>query len=122
MQPFSQFLGTTLTRFDTIAELELPLKPEFLQQNGFVHGGVISYLADNTLTFAGGIALSARVLTSEYKINYVKPAQGEKLIARGEVVSAGRSQSVCQCRVFVVEDGEERLCAFAVGTIVSIRQ
>lgn len=62
MQPFSQFLGTTLTRFDTIAELELPLKPEFLQQNGFVHGGVISYLADNTLTFAGGIALSARVL------------------------------------------------------------
>ena len=70
-QPFSQLLGTEVTRFDTIAELQLKLKPEHRQQNGFAHGGVISYLADNTLTLAGVMALGESVLTAEYKINYL---------------------------------------------------
>lgn len=122
-QPFSQLLGAELTRFDTIAELQLALKPEHLQQHGFAHGGVISYLADNALTFAGGLALGDMVLTSEYKIHYVKPGQGRRLIARAEVVSAGRSQAVCRCDVFAVDDdGGEVLCATALGTIVAVRR
>ena len=121
-QPFSCFLGAELTRFDTIAELQLPLKPEFLQQNGFAHGGVISYLADNALTFAGGLALGPNVLTSEYKIHYLKPAQGEMLIARAEVEHAGRSQSVCRCEIFARKDDDEVLCALAIGTIVAFRK
>lgn len=53
-QPFSTRLGTQLTIFTKgCVELLLPLKPEFAQQFGFVHGGVISYLADNAITFAG---------------------------------------------------------------------
>lgn len=57
-QPFSRLLGTQLTVFDgTQAEITLPITPDLLQQHGFVHGGVISYMADNALTFAGGLAL-----------------------------------------------------------------
>lgn len=76
-QPFSVWLGAELTAFSPAgAELALVVRPEHLQQHGFVHGGVVSYLADNALTYAGGGALGPSVVTAEYKINYVRPASG----------------------------------------------
>ena len=87
------------------------------QQHGFVHGGVLSYLADNALTFAGGTALRAPVVTSEFKINYLRPGVGESLVVRAEAVHVGRSQVVCRCEVHAVQDGAEKLCALAQGTI-----
>jgi uncharacterized protein (TIGR00369 family) len=57
-QPFSRLLGSELTRLDPgQAEIVLCVRDDFRQQHGFVHGGVISYLADNCLTFAGGSIL-----------------------------------------------------------------
>ncbi|MCQ4322240.1 PaaI family thioesterase [Stutzerimonas stutzeri] len=121
-QSFSRLLGTQLLSFAPgEAVLEIPLRADLLQQNGFVHGGVLSYAADNALTFAGGSMLGPKVLTSEYKINYLRPAQGARLIARGSVVYSSRRQAVCRCDVLVVTDnGEERLCATAQGTIVAM--
>jgi acyl-coenzyme A thioesterase PaaI-like protein len=59
-QPFSRFIGAELTASTgDSAELSLTIQDHHLQQHGFVHGGVISYLADNAITFAGGIALGA---------------------------------------------------------------
>jgi len=119
-QPFSLLLGTELIRFEQgQAELHLILKPEHLQQHGFAHGGVVAYLADNALTYAGGSVLG-NVLTQEMKINYTRPATGEALIARAEVVSSGRSQAVCRCDVFAVSGDQEKLCAAAQGTIVPV--
>ena len=118
-QPFSVLLGTQLSTYGPgHAELVLPLKPEFAQQAGYVHGGVISYLVDNALTFVGGSVLGPEVLTAEFKVNYVKPGQGEKLIARASVVSAGSRQAVCHCDIFGERNGQEYLCATALGTIV----
>ena len=121
-QPFSSMLGTKLASFsEEEAVLEIAVREELLQQNGFVHGGVVSYLADNALTFAGGSALGPAVLTSEYKINYLRPASGPKLVARATVVYAGKRQAVCRCDVFsVAETGGEKLCATAQGTISSM--
>lgn len=117
-QPFSALLGVELVSFTQgQVEMALPLKPEFAQQFGFAHGGVISFLADNALTFAGGSALGPDVLTSEYKINYVRPGQGERLIARSVVVSATSRQAVCRCDIFAMRDGQAYLCATALGTI-----
>ncbi|ALD90711.1 phenylacetic acid degradation-related protein [Cupriavidus gilardii CR3] len=117
-QPFSVLLGAELTALTPQrAELQLPLRQPLQQQHGFAHGGVVSYLADNALTYAGGAAMAAPVVTSEYKINYVRPALGERLIARAECVSRGRQQAVVRCDVFAVRDGEEKLCAVAQGTI-----
>ncbi|WP_374562869.1 PaaI family thioesterase [Ideonella sp.] len=120
-QPFSRLLGAELTHLRPgDAVLELALKDELKQQNGFAHGGVVSYLADNALTYAGGTAMRVPVVTSEFKINYVRPAQGERLIARAKAVSVGKSQSVCRCEVFAVLGHEETLCALAQGTITKM--
>lgn len=118
-QGFSRLLGTELIQFDDAgAALRLPLRAELLQQNGFAHGGVLSYLADNALTFAGGTRLGPAVLTAEYKINYLRPAVGVALVARATVVYAGKTTATCRCDVFSVdEQGQEKLCATAQGTI-----
>jgi uncharacterized protein (TIGR00369 family) len=119
-QPFSQLLGTRLNLFEPgRAELELDLNERLLQQHGFAHGGVVSYLADNALTFAGGSVLGDS-LTSEYKVHYLRPARGKRLIARAEVVRSGRRQAVCQCAVYAVDDDGERQVALAVGTILPV--
>jgi uncharacterized protein (TIGR00369 family) len=120
-QPFSRLLGAELSAWHGGAcTLELPLRPELLQQNGFAHGGVVSYLADNALTYAGGAALGTGVVTSEFKINYVRPAVGERLIARASTAAVSRTQAVCRCDVFALRDGQEKLCAVAQGTIVRL--
>lgn len=120
-QPFSRLLGAELAALAPgQVELHLALRPEHLQQNGFAHGGVVSYLADNALTFAGGTAMQVPVLTSEFKINYVRPAVGERLIARAEAQAVSKTQAVCRCEVYAVKDGSEKLCALAQGTIVRV--
>jgi len=117
-QPFSTLVGAELTAFSPgQAELTIPITPQLKQQHGFVHGGVISYAADNALTFAGGSLLGPAIVTSEYKINYLRPAMGTALIARATVLYSSQTQAVCRCEVFVVADGEEDLCAVAQGTI-----
>ncbi|EKF76069.1 phenylacetic acid degradation protein PaaI [Alcanivorax hongdengensis A-11-3] len=116
-QPFSALLGTELTDFEPgKAVLTLAVRDELKQQHGFVHGGVVSYLADNALTYAGGSVLGDSV-TSEYKINYLRPAIGETLEARATVIASGKTQAVCQCEVFAFRDGQAHLVALAQGTI-----
>ena len=100
--------------------MHVPIGESVKQQHGFVHGGVLSYAADNALTYAGGSALGLRVVTAEFKINYLRPAIGERLIARAEAVHTGKTQSVCRCDVFVLQDGVEKLCAVAQGTIAAL--
>lgn len=119
-QPFSQLLGAKLTAFEKgSAELTLPVKEELKQQHGFVHGGAVSYLADNCLTYAGG-SLLGDCVTSEYKINYARPAIGHTLVAKASVISSGKRQAVCECKVYAIGDDGESLVAAAQGTISKI--
>lgn len=122
-QPFSVLLGTRINAFsEGVTELELPITATLMQQHGFVHGGVISYLADNALTFAGGSVLGTAVVTAEYKVNYLKPAQGDRLVARAKVLHIGKTQAVCRCDVLATEQDNEILCATSLGTISRLRQ
>jgi acyl-coenzyme A thioesterase PaaI-like protein len=57
------------------------------------------------------------VLTVEYKVNFLAPAHGEKLVARGEVVTSGRRLFVCRAEVSVVEGLDERVCAATLQTV-----
>jgi uncharacterized protein (TIGR00369 family) len=117
-QAFSVHLGAELLAFEPgRAALALDVRPEFLQQNGFVHGGVLSYLVDNALTFAGGSVLGQNVVTAEFKINYVRPARGTRLVATATVESAGSRMAVCRCEVVAVNGDEEMRCAVGLGTI-----
>lgn len=119
-QPFCTLLGVELTQFTSgQAELRLALKPEHLQQHGFAHGGVVALMADSAIAYAGGSQLGD-IVTLEFKINLVRPAIGQVLIARGEVLSAGKSQAVCRCDVYAVNEGTEKLCAAAQGTVAVV--
>lgn len=121
-QPFSVLLGTELEVFEAgTANLSLVVREELKQQHGFVHGGVVSYLADNALTYAGGSVLGDSV-TSEFKINYLRPAIGDKLVAKASVLSSGSNQAVCQCNVVAIRGDGERMVAVAQGTITKVEQ
>jgi len=120
-QPFSVLLGAQLTALvPGRCRLELPFTAQLTQQNGFAHGGVLSYLADNALTYAGGTAMQVPVVTAGFTINYLRPGVGERLVAHAEVVHLSRTQAVCRCEVFAVKAGEEKLCAVAQGTIARL--
>ena len=117
-QPFSTMIGAQLDVFEPgSAQLSVAMSRSLLQQDGFVHGGVLAYLADNCLTYAGGSVLG-KVLTSEFKINYIRPAKdADRLVAVATVVGSGKSQAVCRCDIFLERAGERKLCAAAQGTI-----
>ncbi|EKZ98038.1 PaaI family thioesterase [Cupriavidus metallidurans] len=101
-------------------EIHVPHWDGIEQQHGYVHGGVVGTIADS----AGGYAAmslvpaGASVLTVEYKLNLLAPANGDKLIARGSVVRAGRTLIVTQAEVFAVEGSKETLCALMQQTIM----
>ncbi len=103
-----------------LTEIHLPHWTGVEQQHGFVHGGVVGMIADSAAGYAAMtlVSASASVLTVEYKMNLVAPADGEKLIARGKVVRPGRTLVVTQAEVFAVKDGKEKLCALMQQTIM----
>ena len=86
------------------------------QQNGFFHGGLIGTLAAAAGACAASTLLESGqwLLTAEYKVNFLAPANAAKLKAVGEVVRGGRTLSVSQVHLYGAgEAGEERLCALA---------
>ncbi|ONI60578.1 hypothetical protein ALI44B_08215 [Leifsonia sp. ALI-44-B] len=138
-QAFSVFIGAEMTDFgDGNASMAIDILPHHLQQNGYVHGGVIAYLADNTATFAGATVLGPRVVTSALTITYLRPGIGDKLVARAHVVDSTRRQAVVHVDVFAATTAApasaapdaptspdaaaptERRCASAQATIVML--
>lgn len=118
-QPFTQLLKAELLDMGKQnATIRVAISDDLKQQHGFAHGGVLSYLADNSITFAGGIALGGDALTSEYKINYMRPATGSALLARARAVSVGKRQAVCISEIYAVDGDSENLCAIAQGTVI----
>lgn len=101
-------------------EIHVPHWEGVEQQHGFVHGGVVGMIADSAAGYAAmtTVPASASVLTVEYKLNLVAPADGEKLIARGQVVRPGRTLVVTKAEVFAVKEGTETLCALMQQTIM----
>lgn len=101
-------------------EIHLPHWEGIEQQHGFVHGGVVGMIADSAAGYAAMtvVPASASVLTVEFKMNLLAPADGEKLIARGQVVRPGRTLIVTKAEVFAIRDGKETLCALMQQTIM----
>ncbi len=103
-------------------EISLPVAPHVSQQHGFVHAGAVAAIADSS---AGYAALSlmprgAGVLTAEFKINLLSPAAGDRIIARGRIIKAGRTLTLAMSEVFAVTDGHEKLCALLTATLMTI--
>lgn len=105
--------------------IELPARSEVTQQNGYVHAGATSAVADS----AGGYAAltlfpeESDVLTVEYKINLLAPAVGDRIEAIGTVLKPGRTLTVCQLEVYGVrDDGERKLVANGQQTLIRVNR
>jgi uncharacterized protein (TIGR00369 family) len=120
-QPFMEHLGAKLTLVvPGRAEIRVPFRRELTQHDGFFHGGIVATLAD----MAGGAAAYTRVpagfgaLTVEIKVNLLAPGVGEALVARGEVLRAGKRLIVCRSDVFAVRAGQESHCGTCLMTLM----
>ncbi len=116
-------IGATLTLIEPGAcEIELPYSDAVSQQHGFFHGGVIGTIADSAGGYAAFGLMDAEdgILTVEYKLNLMAPADGDLLIARGRVLRPGRTLTVTRAEVGVVKDGREVACAAMQQTLMRI--
>lgn len=121
--PFVQWLGIRLTRIEPgDCEAVLAIRPDHLQQDGFVHAGVVATLADHTAGAAAGtlVAADETILSIEYKINLLRPAVGTVLRCRGVVLRQGRTISVAEAEVFA--GTPEKLVAKATVTLAVVSQ
>ena len=124
----SQALMTTLgARLIRVApgevDIEVPFRADLTQQHGFLHAGVVSSAMDSACGYS---ALSMMpegvgVLTVEFKTNLTAPARGERLIARGRVIRAGRTITVCQADAVMTSEEGETLVATMLATIMTVR-
>ena len=122
----SAFVGDLGIRLEDLGpgwcESVLEVAPKHTQQDGYVHAGVQASIADHT---AGGAAgtLAAEddlVLSVEFKINFLRPALGERLRCRATVLRKGKTLTVAESEVFAERDGERKLVSKATVTLALV--
>ena len=103
-------------------EITLPMRDDLTQQRGYIHAGIVTTIVDSACGYAAYTLTppGADVLTVEYKVNFMAPAQGERLIARGRVIRAGRTLTVCAGDVVAVRDGAEHPVATMLATVMTL--
>lgn len=103
-------------------EISLAFRPELSQQHGFFHAGIVSTIADSAGGYAGFtlFAPEAGVLTVEFKVNLLAPADGERVVALGEVIRSGRALTVCRVDAYVEKGGARTHCATGLQTLMSL--
>jgi len=124
MSAATRLIGASLGRIEPGAvEVELPCHPAVMQQQGFVHGGVLGIIADAAAALSAlSVAPAGTVgVTVEYKINLLEAAFGEKVVARGRLLRPGDAVSVAAADVYAIgTDGAEWLVATALVTLAGI--
>jgi len=123
-EPIMKLIGARLSLVEPgIVEITLPNRADLLQQNGYLHAGIITTIADSASGCAAYTLMPAgsNVLSVEFKVNLLRPAQGETFVARAEVIKAGKTLTVVRADVFAMNEGEERqLVATMQGTMICI--
>lgn len=122
-QAMMALIGARLIRVEPgLVEIELPFRDVLTQQDGYIHAGATSTIADS----AGGYAAytlfppGAAVLTTEFKINLLAPAAGDRLRATGRVIRPGRILSVCDLEVVAFRGDDAKMCAKGLQTLICL--
>jgi uncharacterized protein (TIGR00369 family) len=122
-QPAMHTIGAVLTVAKPgLCEIEMPRKPHVTQQHGFVHGGIVGMIADSAAGYAAFslFPADATVLTVEYKMNLMAPADGDRLLARAQVTRHGRTLTIVGFDVFAEKAGKMLHCATGLATMMCI--
>ncbi len=118
-------IGATLARVSPgEVDIELPFRSDLTQQHGYMHGGIVTAIVDSACGYATLSLTPAgtEVLTVEYKVNFLAPARGTRLVARGRVTRPGRTISVCLGDVFAVDGANTTLIATMLTTMIARRE
>ena len=116
-------IGASLTHVGPgEVDITLPFRDDLTQQDGFLHAGMLATVADSACGYAAYTLMpaTANVLSIEFKINMLAPAVGSSVVARARVIRAGRTITVCHADVFALRDGQEKLVASMVGTMMTV--
>jgi uncharacterized protein (TIGR00369 family) len=122
-QRIMQTIGATLARVEPgTVEIEMAFREELTQQHGFLHAGIVATILDSACGYAAFSLMpaTAAVLTVEFKVNLLAPGKGDRLVAQGRVVRAGRTLTVCSADVWAIAGGEEKVIATMLATVMAV--
>ena len=125
-QPIMNLLGARLSLVEAgVVEITLPYRADLAQQHGYLHAGVVTTIADSACGYAAYTLMPAgsEVLSVEFKVNLLRPAQGETFVARAEVIKAGKTLTVVRADVFSITGNTDReLVATMQGTMICLHK
>src|SRR6476660_2189411 len=113
-QTIMKLIGASLTLvLPGVVEITLPYRQDLTQQNGYLHAGIVTTIADSACGYAAFTLMpeGSGVLSVEFKVNLLRPAKGENFLARAEVIKAGRTLTVVRADVFAVTEHNRTLIA-----------
>ena len=120
-QTFMRFIGARIAALAPgRCAVEVPFRSDLCQEDGFIHGGIVTAIAANAAGYAAFSLMpaSSSVLGIEYKVNLDEPAPGERFVATGTVVKAGRTLSVVESEVRAEADGKSSAVAHMLATMM----
>jgi uncharacterized protein (TIGR00369 family) len=122
-QAVMKTLGATVQHVQAgQVQIHLPFSHHITQHNGFLHAGIVTTIVDNACGYAAFTLMPAdsAVLTVEFKVNFLSPAQGNYFVATGQVLKAGKTLTVCEGRVVAYTDTTEKLIAAMQATMICL--
>ena len=124
-QTIMGLIGAELSRVEPgVIEITLPYRADLAQQNGYLHAGIVTTIADSACGYAAYSLMppKSEVLSVEFKVNLMRPAKGEMFVALAEVVKSGRTLTVVRADVFGVDhNGKRELVATMLGTMMCLQ-
>ena len=105
-------------------EIEIPLRDDLTQQNGYMHAGIVTTVLDSACGYAAFTLMpeGSGVLSVEFKVNLLAPADGELVRVTAAVKRAGKTLTVCTADAFAIKNGEQKLCAAMLATMIRIEK
>lgn len=122
-QGLMRHLGAELVEVRTgLATIRLPFRAELTQQHGYFHAGGTASIADSAGGYAGFTMFpdNSSVLTVEFKLNLINPAQGDRLEATGRVIKPGRTLTICNLDVWAVTGAARVHVATGLQTLICV--
>lgn len=124
-QKVLHLVGARLCRVEPgIVEIEIDSRDDLMQQNGFIHAGIVTTILDTACGYAAYTLMPADsgVLSVEFKVNLLAPAKGERIVARAEVKRSGRTLTVCSADAFAIDGEQETICATMLATMFCVEK
>jgi uncharacterized protein (TIGR00369 family) len=120
---FIKFCGLQASLIDTgLFESTIKIGENHKTQDNFIHAGLIATMSDHTAGYAAYTLVpdTIRILSIEFKINFLKPAYGNALKCTSEVISQGRQIIVAQSTVFDIRETHEKMISRSTITLMAI--